>query len=167
MTDRVTAGPLVDEPPRRGGRGLSTVVNYTMMLIVVGILVSGLLVGVNGYVDGQNERVLRAELAVVGNHLAADLTTTDRLASTLESGDTVALETDLPARVASETYLVSVALGGTPGDDYRYELTLATESPTVSVTVAVRTDHQVSTGRYHGGDLRVVSHGTTLEVRHD
>lgn len=165
MTERDAVRPWC--PGARDRRALSTVVNYTVMLVVVGILVSGLLVGVNGYVDGQNDRVLRSELAVVGNHLAADLTTADRLAGTLEAGDRVALDADLPARIAGETYLVSVSQVGTPGDDYRYELTLATDSPAVSVTVAVRTDHQVDTGRYAGGDLRVVSTGGTLEVRHD
>jgi type II secretory pathway pseudopilin PulG len=147
-------------------RALSTVVSYAVMLVVVGILVSGLLVGMNGHVADQRERTLRAELSVVGNHLAADLTDLDRLAETMDGGDdtTATLRSSLVDRVAGETYLVRVASTGAPD---RYTLTLTTDDPQVTVTVDLRTDHTLETGRYHGGDLMLSTNGTTLEVADD
>jgi hypothetical protein len=144
-------------------RALSTVVSYAVMLVVVGLLVSGLLVGMNGYVADQHDRTVRSELRVVGNHLAADLTSTDRLADSLAGDDRATLRATLPDRVAGGTYLVTIAAAG--GD--RYELALATDDPDVTVTVDVRTDVPVETGRFHGGDLLLSTDGTTVEVSHD
>lgn len=143
-------------------RAFSTVVNYALMLVVVGLLVAGLIVGVNGHVTDTQEQVSRGELSVVGNHLASDLQSADRLADGVDDG-TVRIRTDLVEQIAGETYLVDVdSAAGTN----RYALTLTTERPDVSVTVRLRTEHPLETGRYHGGPLLVVYDGTSLEVTH-
>lgn len=144
-------------------RALSTVLNYALMLVVVGVLVSGLLVGMNGYVGGEQKQVLRSELSVAGNHLAAKLSMADRLAGTVDDGS-VDLHVDLFDRVAGQTYLVDIESAGLAD---RYALTLTTDDPSVSVTVYVNAAHPLETGRFHGGDLIISSDGTTLEVAHD
>lgn len=142
-------------------RALSTIVNYSLMLVVIGLLVSGLLVGVNGYVGNQNERVVRSELSVVGNQLAADLGTADRLAGTLNSSGEVEINGDLPNRVGGKPYLV--AIDSTPVSD-RYAITLTTDNPSVSVTVHVRLTRSVELGRFAGGDVTITANKTAVEV---
>lgn len=144
-------------------RGLSTVVNYALMLVVVGLLVSVLLVGMTSHVGSQQDRVVRSELAVVGNQLAGELTTADRVAGTLGPNGTLEIQADLARRVGGTTYLIVLERVGSN----RTELRLVTDEPDVSVTVSVKTDHTVEEGRYHGGELTVVSNGTTLEVADD
>jgi len=157
MRDRSLSTPV--RPMR--GRGLSTVVNYALMLVVVGLLVSGILIGMNGQVGTQTDRVVRSELSVAGNQLAGQLTTADQLAGTVGPNGTIEMQTDLVDSVSGETYLITIDRVSTN----RTELTLAATTPEVSVTVTVRTDHPIEEGRYHGGDLTVVSNGTALEVR--
>lgn len=146
-----------------GDRGLSTVVNYALMLLVVGLLVSTLLVGMTNHVGTQHDRVVRSELAVVGNQLAGDLTTADRVAGTVGANGTLELETELAQRVGGETYVITIDRVGSN----RTELRLTTDEPDVTVTVSVKTDHTIEEGRYHGGELTVVSNGTTLVVNDD
>jgi type II secretory pathway pseudopilin PulG len=135
------------------------------MLVVVGLLVSGLLIGVSGFLDTQRERVVRSELGVVGNRLAADLTGVDALAETVDSDGEVRVTASLVERVAGSTYRIAIESDG-PGN--RYEIALTSTTPEVTVTTSVKTLRPVSTGTFNGGAVTITYDGSTdtREVEH-
>ena len=154
MTDRPRLGGCA----RGRDRGVSTTLGYVLTLAITAILVSGLLVAVGSFVNGQNERVTESELEVVGQRLATDLEAADRLAEAGESTTTVAVRSRLPETVAGRTYRIAVNESGSD------RLVLSTRDPRVSVAVAVVTDAPVSNATLGGGSVRVALDGETLEV---
>ncbi|WP_255152356.1 DUF7266 family protein [Halorarius halobius] len=114
-------------------RGVTSVLNYALLLVVVTLLIAGLFVGVSDLVAGQHERTTRSQLETVGHRLAADVGTADRLVAGA-GGQQVRLHSDLPDAVGGSQYRVSVT--GVGGD--RYELTLQSDAPDVAVSVRVR-----------------------------
>ncbi len=142
-------------------RGLSTVVGYAIMLTVIAILTSGVILGVTSYVNAERTDVTRTELTVVGNHLAADLTTADTLAGTLSSEGAATLQADLTESVAGGSYRIEIS-----ETDQTQEYAIAVHSDRYDETRTVRvvTDHPVTTGTFSGGPLRISVTDTDLEV---
>lgn len=139
-------------------RAVSVTVNYVLTLAITALLLSGLLVAAGGLVESQSERAIRSELDVLGQHLAADIESADRLATVAEGESAeVRIETSLPARVAGRSYRIAVG---------ESELTLRTTDPEVSVTVPFRTTNEVEERTIRGGDLRIEwsDDSGTLEV---
>ena len=128
-------------------RGLSTVVGYALALGIVALLTSALFVTMAGFVEHQREDTARVTLEVVGNELAADLETVDRLSSNGDGTETVELETDLPTHVVGSPYTIAV---NESGED-RVELT--THDPVVTVSVPYRTSTGVDGTTVTGGSL--------------
>ena len=139
-------------------RGVSTAVNYVLTLGITTILVSGLLLAAGGAVDDRRESTTRTTLEVVGQRLAANLMSADRLAGTPDAR-TVSLGVDLPARVAGSGYTVRV--NGSSS-------TLVLEAETVDATrrVSIVTSTPVASTTVRGGQLRIVlTPAGELEVR--
>lgn len=136
-------------------RGVTVPMNYGLMVAIVALLTAVLVAGTGAYVDDQQERTARAGLEVVGNRLAADLTTADRVAGTLDGDGSVELRTDLPERVGGTTYRVELVPVGSGPDEYRYDLVLTATDPELSVTVPVRTRRPVAASSFAGGDTVV------------
>lgn len=161
-----------DRPRRRGrsrasvdgfrssDRGVSTTLGYVLTLAITVVLVSGLLIAVGSFVSGQNERVTRAELDVVGQRLAADVEAADRLVEAGGGGPntTVVIRSRLPETVAGRTYRVAVNESG------RDQLVLSARDPDVSVGVSVVTDVPVANATLGGGPVRIAFEGGELEV---
>lgn len=142
-------------------RGVSTTLNYVLALAVVAILISGLFIAGNDVVEDQREQAIHSELTVLGNQIAADLSSLDRLAF---AGDgTARLQTNLPDTVAGKSYFIDIE--DTPTQD-RYEITLSTDSPSVDVTVVVRMETTLVATEIGGGDLVFVYDGSDIEVQH-
>lgn len=144
-------------------RGVSPIVNYVLALGIVAILISGLFVSMTGFVEDQRATAVQSELEVVGNRLAADLGTAERLALTAESG-TVRLSSTLPDRVAGIRYTAMIEQDGAAG---QYRLLLRTEDPDISVPVHLRSRIPIENGTVHGGNLLIAydDGSDTLEVR--
>jgi hypothetical protein len=140
---------------RVGERALSTPVGYTLNIAIATLLLTTLLVAGGGLVEDQRERVARAELNVIGERLAGDLLTADRLARSDASAVTV--RSQLPARAGGIGYRVVVS---SPGGN----LTLTTSNPDVSVEVPVGSETTVAAGEVRGGDLRIEYDGSQLVV---
>lgn len=149
---------MTDADPISGGlrtdtRAVSTILTYVLALLVVSLLTSAVFVGVGGVVENEHEGAVHGSMAVVGERLAADLRTADRLARAAD-GDPVAVTSALPERVGGSTYVIDVThLGGD-----RYELAVRSDSPEIAVAVTVRSRTDVREGRVRGG---------TLEIRYD
>lgn len=140
-------------------RAVSVTVNYVMTITIATLLLSGLVVSAGGLIESQSEEAIRSELDVLGQQLAADIGSTDRLAAVAKGNDAeVRIESALPSRVAGTGYTIDVA-----GDT----IVLRTTDPEVSVSVqftvsdgtAVETERTVRGGNVlieWDGDSRLV-----------
>lgn len=141
-------------------RAVSVTVNYVMTITIATLLVSGLAVSAGGLIESQSERAIESELEVLGQQLAADVESADRLATVAEGNDAeVRIESGLPTRVAGTGYDITVA---------ESELVLRSTDPMVSVTVPVTVTNDLSEERtIRGGNVVVRwSAGTErLEVK--
>lgn len=136
-------------------RAVSTIVGYTITLGITALLISGLIVAAGGFVQDQRERAVRAELEVIGNQLAADLSTADSLVRGAHAriSDPSAIEInltrDLPETAAGEPYVIEVRTQG---------VVLRTDSPSTEVAVRFPTNDDVTVvpTRVSGGDVQIV-----------
>lgn len=159
---------MIDGAPRRAGsrtdRAVSITVNYVIVLGITAVLVSGLLVGAGGYVQDQRTNVVREELTVVAEQLAAGISDADRLARADAQSRSVRVGVTLPARVAGESYRITVTNRSTPGvEPIRHELRLQSSGTDVSVTLTVSTLVGLEEGSVDGGWVVVeLDAGSTL-----
>ncbi|WP_423997740.1 DUF7266 family protein [Halorubrum trapanicum] len=141
---------------RSGGsdRAVSVTVGYVMTLAISTLLLSGLFVAGGSFVDTQRERAAQGELTVVGERIAADIGTVDRLVATAQSRENLTVDRPLtlPNRVSGTGYRIRIAANGTQG-------TIALESEQTDATVEVpfRTSEDVAVRNttVDGGSLRI------------
>ena len=142
------------EPPGGTDRAVSVTVGYVMTLAISTLLLSGLFVAGGSFVETQRERAAQGELTVVGERIAADLGTVDRLVEKAGSREnlTVNRSLTLPDRAAGTVYRIRVSAADTEG-------TVALESDRTDATVEVpfRTSDgvEVENATVAGGDLRI------------
>lgn len=139
-------------------RGVSVTVNYVMTLAIATLLLSGLVASTGSILDDRRDTATRAELEVVGQRLAANLQSADRLATA--DAETVEFTVDLPADAAGKQYRIGVEPSAGVS-----ELVLTTEDPPVSVTVSFTNSTDVTASTVTGGQVRVVLEGGNLEVQ--
>lgn len=153
--------------PRRRDRGQSVSINYTLSLIIVTVLMSGLFIAMSDYLDDERERTTRSELTVLGNRVAADIATVDRLAQASNDG-TVEVRTTIPRTVAGSEYQVDIA-STQVGSTSFWDVEITLQAPVVSVvrTVRVRTDTEVVDSDLNGGRYVVQFDGSSMEVTDD
>lgn len=144
-------------------RGVSTTLSYVLTLSITTLLVTGLLVGIGGFVEDQRERAVRSELRVIGQQIAADVQAADRF---VQSGDTsFTIRRDLPADVVGRSYRVAVVVDD-PGNDPPLDtyLRLTANDPDVGVEIdlVVRTD--IAESSFTGGSVSVTYDSGKLEA---
>jgi len=154
-----------DRPGLAGDeRAASVTVGYVLTLAIGAVLLSGIVIGIGGVVDSQTDRVVRGDLAVVGQTAVANLESADRLARAAETdrpagaGDaTVAVDVDLPTRIAGRPYRIAVDNGS---------VTLRTDDPEAVAEVPHVASFPVEPSRVRGGPIRIRYDGSTgrLEV---
>lgn len=148
-----------------GDRGVSTVVSYVLTLAIVAILTTTLLSSFAPFVTDQQQDTTQSTLSVLGNDIAGDVNTVDRLAARPSNPETVVLRTPLPDRVGGSRYEIAIenatADGGPP---YDYEITLRTLDFEASAIVRLRTRTAVETRPrtepLDGGRLRISYNAT-------
>jgi len=139
-------------PTARADRAVSITVNYVIVLAITAVLVSGLLVGAGGYVQDQRTNVVREELTVVAEQLAAGIDDADRLSRAEAESRSVRVGVPLPSRVAGESYRIEVTNISTPADQpARHELLLRSAGTDVSVTLTISTLEGLDEGSVNGG----------------
>lgn len=126
MTDDRSSGLFADD------RAVSVTVGYVLNLAVATLLLSGLFIAGGSFVENEREQAVQGELTVVGERVAADLMTVDRLARTASTPSELTIErtTDLPPRVSGVGYRLTIAENGTAG-------TIRLESERVDSTVEI------------------------------
>lgn len=127
-------------------RAVSVTVNYVMTITIATLLISGLAVSAGGLIESQSERAIESELEVLGQQLAADVESADRLATVAGGANAeVRIETSLPTRVAGTGYDITVV---------ESELVLRSTDPAISVTVPLTVTNDLAEGRtIRGGDV--------------
>lgn len=150
-----------------GERGVSATLSYVLILTIVTMLISGLFMAGSGFVESQQDRAIRSEFDVLGNRLASDIAAADRMVRT--GAETVKIEEDLPQSVANTPYRITVEDDGAIGGQHDVTLTYTTSSPSINVSVTLRTGTPVAETTAPGGDVVieydeaanevVVSHG--------
>jgi hypothetical protein len=142
-------------------RGVSTVLGYSLNLMVATLLVTGLLIAAGSLVESQRDQASRAELQVIGERLVANLETADRLARSATDGHG-SVDTRLPSHVAGSSYRVAIVT-----DDGTARAILTADSPQNRIVVPINNETPIAPSNHTGGSLRVTWNGSEpLEV-HD
>lgn len=128
-------------------RGVSVALNYVLGLAIATLLLSGLLFAIGNVVDDRHEATTRAELRVIGEQVAADMMTADRLAQT--GADTVILKSSNPEAVAGRQYTVEVNATG-------QAIVLSPTNTDVVVSVPFKNVTDVRPSTVMGGDVTIV-----------
>lgn len=143
-------------------RAVSTTLGYVLTLAIAALLVTGLIAAGTGYVETEREQVIRDELTVIGQQLAADVERADRLvraANTTHGSVTVRLNQSFSDRVTGSSYRISLESSD--------EVVVTSVDPNVTVTIDVETKTDISDSTVDGGGIRIAydETGDHLEVR--
>jgi len=136
------------QPSRK--RGQSTALDYTLGLSIAAVVLIGVTIAGADFVSGEREQVVRTELGVVGEQLAAELVAADRLVEAGHETNRLVVNATMPRTVAGTGYSVSVVTGSPD-----QQLRLRTTDPEVTVTVPFATDTPVETTAVDGGRLTI------------
>jgi hypothetical protein len=114
------------------------------------LLIGGLLIGTTAFVEDERRSVVREELGIVGERLAADVEAVDDLG---RDGANASQLTDVPESVAGAPYFVDVV--GCSAGNACLELTSADPAIETSVTVPVNNRSAVAVERAGPRSIRV------------
>lgn len=131
-------------------RAVSTTLGYVLALAIATVLITGLIIAGGDYVETQREQVIRDELSVVGQQLAADLERADRLvrAADTDSSVTVRFNKTFSNTVTGSSYEISL-------DPSQSVVVLTSSRPEVTVRVGVRTVTDLQDTSILGGPVQV------------
>jgi len=150
---------MADVRARLDDRGVSTVLGYTLNVVVATLVVTGLLVAAGSLVDSQRQQAVRSELSVVGQRLAANMEVADRLSQAAGDG-TVRVHVKLPERVSGSPYHVAIQVR-----NGNATAVLTADDPAVRVEVPIDNQTAVARTTAPGGSVDVTwSAGGSLEV---
>lgn len=137
---------------RNDDRAVSATITYVLTVAITTVLVSGLIVTAGSVVEDQRRSALHDELGVVGERIAAEFTSADRL---VQGGDdpAVRLQTDHPRRLVGERYTVELKTGSEPPCTRSQCLVMNASDVTVTVPFTTRT--AVRPGAVQGGRVVV------------
>lgn len=131
-------------------RGVSSAFGYVLTLAIATVLISGLLVAGGSFVGDSRERVIRQELEVIGQHVAANVEMADRMVVAGDDTATVTLSQTFSQRVTGVTYQIELV---EEEDPY---LRLNATNPDVSVLVKIDNSTAVRESYADGGEVAVV-----------
>jgi hypothetical protein len=130
-------------------RAASITLNYVLAIAISAVLVTGLLIAGGNFVQGQQESVVRNELSVVGQRLAADVERVDRLVAAGDDVGAARLNRSLPTAAVGERYDVEL-------DASAEELVLTADGPDVSVSVPISNRTALTDSSVGSGSVAVV-----------
>lgn len=134
-----------------GDRGVSVTLSYVLVLAISTVLVVGLLTAGSGFVDDQRNRVAESELRVIGERLAGDIATADRLVQANDGATNVTLVSSLPESVSGASYRVFLV-----PEDGNVSLLLRTTALSDGVTVRLPNTTAIAPSTATDGRVAVV-----------
>lgn len=160
MIDRRSSG--TGSESRRDRRALSTAVTHSLTIAITTVLVGGLLVAGSGLVERQTEETADRGLSTIGERLATELSSMDRLIHATDRSN-VTLRTQHSRRVGGRPYTVAIATSSSPCGGPPC-LVLNMTDPDVSARVDIRIETPVVASRAPGGNIRLVYDGTAIRI---
>lgn len=151
---------LPKSPDRVDDRGAATALSHVLVIGITAVLLSGLLVGLSTFVDGQQEASTHEQLETIGSRVADQLARVDSLGAR----GNASLRAEFPDRVNQNRYIMEVV----PPDDCdgtfvpdEIQACLELEAPDAGVTVYVPLDNRtaVSVSDPDSGSVRLASAG--------
>lgn len=131
-------------------RGVSTTLNYTLTLGISTILIVGLLTAGGNFVESQRNSVVDSEMEVIGERLAEDIGTADRLVQIQNGSTVVNVTSSLPSTVSGSSYSIGVVT--TSGNT---TLELTSDAIDRTVTTNVPNSTAISSTTVNGGTLEI------------
>ena len=131
-------------------RAVSITLNYVLAIAISAVLVTGLLIAGGNFVGDQQESVVRNELSVVGQRLAADLERVDRMVAAGDDVDAARINRSLPTAAVGERYDIELDASAEP------ELVLTADGADVSVSVTVSNRTPLADSSVRSGSVAVV-----------
>jgi hypothetical protein len=142
-------------------RAVSTALNYALTLGIATILVIGLLTAGGNFVRDQRDDVVVSELEVIGERLAGDLATTDRLAQIRHGSTSGAVRSELPRRVAGASYDIQIRTS-----ERNVTLALTSNAIDRTVTTPLSNTTAIAPTNVTGQPLTIAFDGGQIEVSH-
>lgn len=142
-------------------RAASITLNYVLAIAISTLLVTGLLVAGGNFVDSEQDSVVRNELSVVGQRLAADVERLDRMVAAGDSVSAARINRSLPTAAVGERYDVELDASSDP------ELLLTADGVDVSVSVPISNRTAVANSSVRSGSVAVVYNSTTEMIKID
>lgn len=146
--------------PRRGtaaargdarDRGVSTTLSYVLTLGITTLLLTGLVTATAGYVEDQRERIVRTELQIVGQQVAATIENADHVGEPTGGGE-VELTRQLPRQIARTGYQIDV---NGSADEVVVSASVRDGEVRVVAPVNVDPSHNLTSSTVQGGPIRV------------
>ena len=131
-------------------RAVSLTLNYVLAIAISAVLVTGLLIAGGNFVGDQQESVVRNELSVVGQRLAADLERVDRMVAAGDDVDAARINRSLPTAAVGERYDIELDASPEP------ELVLTADGADVSVSVTISNRTPLADSSVGSGSVAVV-----------
>jgi hypothetical protein len=130
-------------------RSTSTTLGYVLTLSMATVLVTGLFVAGGNFVGDRQTQVIRQELQVIGQHVAANVEMADRLAVAGDDVRAVQLNQSFPEQVAGASYRVDIVAQPEP------YVRLNSTEPAVSVEVDIDNTTSLGASSASGGQITV------------
>jgi hypothetical protein len=150
----------------RDRRGVSISVTHVLTLAITALLISGLLIGIGGYLSDFQQSTTREELSAIGERLAGEFVRAETLAR-LQYAE-VELRTNHPQFVGGSVYTIqlgnSASVCGTTTPPC---FVLDSSGTDVSVTVGVQSTVPVAPSSTAGGDVVIVYDGSAITIEGD
>lgn len=93
---------------REDDRGVSVALSYVLTMGITAVLIAGLLMGASAMLDGQSERGAERSLETIGERVASEVASVDRLAREEPEPGIVELRVDHPDEVSGTTYSIEL-----------------------------------------------------------
>lgn len=131
-------------------RAVSTTLSYVLTLGIAALLVTGLITAGGNYVGTEREQVIRDELTVIGQQLAADVERADRLVRAGEASSvTLRINQSFSDSVTGTTYRIN--LENSPD-----RVVVESTDPEISIAVEIQSGTDLAESTASGGPVRIV-----------
>ncbi|MFC4986618.1 DUF7266 family protein [Saliphagus infecundisoli] len=149
---------------RGDDRGVSVALSHVLTMGITAVLIAGLLMGASAMLDGQSERGADRSLETIGERVASEVASVDRLAREDPRPGTVELRVDHPDEVSGRTYSVGLSESdcGTLIQSACVVLSAPGARTTVQVPLAI--DTSIASESAQGGEMRIIYDGDEIRL---
>jgi FlaG/FlaF family flagellin (archaellin) len=149
----------------RRTRAVTSALTYALTIAIVVTLTGALLVGTETYITQQRQQTVQDQIDVVGQRLAATISTADRLTTTDGDVDSAGITRHFPAVLAGSQYTIEIVETDPARNEYRLDVEVRDLDISSSATVRLSDGTDLVETTVNGGSLRVVFVSGDLEVR--